>query len=64
MKAQDHEAPNTWESKLASGRLKEEEWKILRDLVESGEVETLIEAARLMDFKEREFNLSDTFYGF
>jgi len=56
--------PSTWEARLAVGQLREEEWKVLRDLVESGDVETELEAARLLDFKDRELNLGDTFYGF
>ena len=56
--------PRTWEQRLAAGDLREEEWKVLRDLVESGGAETLEEAARLLDFKEREINMSDSFYGF
>lgn len=58
------EPPRTWEARLATGQLKEEEWKVLRDMVENGDAESLEEAARLLDFKERELNLDDTFYGF
>ncbi len=58
------EPPRTWQARLTAAQLKEEEWKVLRDMVEDGEAETLEEAARLLDFKEREYNLGDTFYGF
>ncbi|MCO6453307.1 MAG: hypothetical protein J5I90_21170 [Caldilineales bacterium] len=64
MKTRVQEMPSTWEARLAAGQLSEEEWKVLRDLVESGDVETELEAARLLDFKDRELNLGDTFYGF
>jgi len=64
MTAQVYEEPRTWEARLVAGQLKEEEWKVLRDMVENEEAETLEEAARLLDFKERELNLDDTFYGF
>lgn len=64
MKVQAQDLPNTWEAKLAMGALTEEEWKVLRGMVVDGEVETMEEAARLLDFKERELNLGDTFYGF
>ncbi|RME83136.1 MAG: hypothetical protein D6775_09005 [Caldilineae bacterium] len=59
-----HEPPRTWEARLASGLLKEEEWKVLRDMVESGEADSLEDAARLLDFKERDLNQEDSFYGF
>lgn len=64
MTTQVYEEPRTWVARLDAGQLKEEEWKVLRDLVENEEAETLEEAARMLDFKERELNLSDTFYGF
>jgi hypothetical protein len=63
MTIQVYEEPRTWEARLNAERLKEEEWKVLRDLIENEEAETLEEAARMLDFKDREFNLGDTFYG-
>ncbi len=56
--------PHTWEDRLSNGLLTEEEWQILRDMVDLGEVDTVEEGARLLDFKERELNQPDTFYGF
>lgn len=64
MTTQVYEEPRTWEARLNAEQLKEEEWKVLRDLIENEEAETLEEAARMLDFKDREFNLGDTFYGF
>ena len=58
------EEPRTWELRFKSGKLNEEEWKVLRALVASEEAESLEEAARLLDFKERESNLDDSFYAF
>ena len=55
--------PHTWEDRLSAGQLREEELQILSEMVEQGDVETLEEAARLLDFKDREFNLRDSFYG-
>ena len=59
-----YEEPRTWEERLQSGKLSEEEWRVLRSMVEGEEAESLEEAARILDFKERELNLDDTFYGF
>ncbi len=56
--------PDTWEAKLANGTLTEAEWELLREMVDAGEVETVEEAARLLDFRERELTLGETFYGF
>ncbi len=64
MKPVVHEPPKSWSTRLATGRLQEEEWKILRDMVESGQCETLEDAARLLDFQDRELNQEDSFYGF
>ncbi len=64
MPTQITEPPRTWEARLAQGKLTEEEWKVLRALVENGDVETLEDAARLLDFRERELNKEDSFYGF
>lgn len=64
MATQIQEPPRTWEARLAAGKLKEEEFKVLRDMVESEQTESLESAARLLDFQERELNLGDTFYGF
>jgi hypothetical protein len=58
------EEPRTWEARLKSGKLNEEEWKVLRAMVASEEAESLEEAARLLDFKDRELNLDDSFYAF
>ncbi len=56
-----HDSPKTWEIRLATGKLSEREWQILREMVASGQADTLEEAARIMDFLEREQNLDDTF---
>lgn len=56
--------PDTWEARLANGTLTETEWELLREMVDEGEVETLEEAARLLDFRERELNRAQSFYGF
>jgi hypothetical protein len=59
-----NENPQTWEARLKSGKLDEDEWKVLRAMVASEEAESLEEAARLLDFKDRELNLDDSFYAF
>jgi len=59
-----NEKPRTWQARLKSGQLNEEEWKVLRAMVASEEAESLEEAARLLDFKDRELNLDDSFYAF
>ncbi|NUQ38732.1 MAG: hypothetical protein HUU23_13250 [Caldilineales bacterium] len=64
MPISERELPHTWEARLATGKLSEEEWKVLRDMVTAAEAESLEHAARLLDFKERELNLDETFYGF
>lgn len=71
MKAQTHEPtqlpqqlPHTWEARLLAGYLNQSEWEMLREMVDDGEAKTVEEAARLLDFKDRELNLGDTFYGF
>lgn len=67
MKAQTHEPvplPHTWEARLQAGQLREIEWEMLREMVDDGEAKTVEEAAQLLDFKDRELNLGDTFYGF
>lgn len=56
--------PHTWEDRLSIGQLSEEEWQVLHDMIDSGEVETVEEGARLLDFKERDLNQRDSFYGF
>jgi hypothetical protein len=55
---------DSWEAKLANGTLTEAEWELLREMVDAGEVETVEEAARLLDFRERELTRGETFYGF
>lgn len=71
MKAQTQEPmqlpqhlPHTWEARLLAGHLNASEWEMLRDMIDDGEAKTVEEAARLLDFKDRELNLGDTFYGF
>lgn len=71
MKAQTHDPvqlpvqlPHTWEARLLAGQINESEWEMLREMVDDGEAKTVEEAARLLDFKDRELNLGDTFYGF
>jgi len=64
MTTQVYEEPRTWEARLQAGKLSEEEWKVLRAMVAGEEAESLEEAARMRDFKDRELNLDDTFYGF
>ena len=59
-----HEPPQSWFTRLANDQLSEEEWKVLQDMVASGQCETLEEAARLLDFQDRELNQDDSFYGF
>lgn len=56
--------PHTWEARLVAGRLQEIEWEMLREMVDDGEAKTVEEAAQLLDFKDRELNMGDTFYGF
>lgn len=67
MKAKTQEPmqlPHTWEARLQAGHLSESEWETLREMVTDGEAKTVEDAARLLDFKDRELNLGDTFYGF
>ncbi len=59
-----HEEPRTWEARLKTGKLSEDEWKVLDSMVKDGDAESLEEAARILDFKDREMNLDDSFYGF
>jgi len=64
MPISERELPHTWEARLAAGVLTEGEWRMLRDMVAAAEAESLEYAARLLDFKDRELNLDETFYGF
>lgn len=59
-----HEPPKSWSICLETGQLHEEAWKILHDMVASGQCETLEDAARILDFQDRELNQDDSFYGF
>ena len=61
MKTPFYEPPKTWEWRLAHGKLTEQEWLVLKEMVESGQADSLEEAARMMDFLEREENLEDSF---
>ena len=64
VKTQVNDLPRTWEVRFTTGQLSEEEYKVLRDLVAAGDSESFLEAARLMDFREREANLESTLKGF
>lgn len=61
MAKQLYDSPSPWEERLATGALTPEEWQILQEMVSSGEADSLEEAARMMDFEERDRSFEDSF---
>jgi hypothetical protein len=55
---------NSWQRGLAEGTLTPEQMEILKDMVESGQVESIETAAKMLDWQDSVIDPPEHMYGF
>jgi hypothetical protein len=55
---------NSWQRGLAEGTLTPEQMAVLKDMVDSGQVESIETAAKMLDWQESVIDPPEHMYGF
>jgi len=55
---------NSWQRGLAEGTLTQEQMAVLKDMVDSGQVESIETAAKMLDWQDSVIDPPEHMYGF